>query len=239
MTDISQLDKDASNTNDTTKTSLYYSCGILSSIILFVDFITPLGVASGVPYIAVVLLSLKSPEKRFTIWVVFICSLFVVIGFFASPDGGEMWKVLANRGVALFAIWITALLVLRQRDQENALHQERLRNLQTIKEVEIQQENLKTLKKTMRTVQDIVGNFLTNLQLIRLEVEAQKTVSSETLDQLDVLIQDTSSRINKLSNLDRIHEKRMAGDLVGIDYEQSVTKSHDVDGHALGCRRNN
>ena len=42
------------------------------------------------------------------------------------------------------------------------------------------------------------------------------------MKKLDGLIQDTSLRIDKLGNLDEIREKRMAGDMIGIDYEHSA-----------------
>lgn len=207
------------NESKSTNRSLYIACGLLATIILIIDLSIPLGVASGVPYIAVVLISLKSPNKSFTILAAVICSLFVLIGFLASPDGGIMWQVIANRAMALFAIWTTAILALIQFKREEELHQEKLKNLQVTNEIELQKERLKILKATMRTVQDIVGNFLNNLHFIRLEVEDKKTLSSEALDTLDTLVKDTSSKINKLGNLDTIREKKIARDTIGIDYE--------------------
>jgi|TARA_B100000315_G_scaffold246463_1_gene273770 hypothetical protein len=93
------------------------------AIILSVDLAIPLGVAGGVPYIAVVLLSLWGPHKKFTILMAIICSMLTITGFFFSPSGGEMWQVISNRGMALFAIWVTAILALqRRRLDEKVLH---------------------------------------------------------------------------------------------------------------------
>ena len=92
---------------------LYAACFFLSLIILVVDLQIPLGVAGGVPYIAVVLISLWSSSKNFTIVVAITCSVLTVIGFFFSPEGGVLWQVLFNRFLALFAIWVTALLSLK------------------------------------------------------------------------------------------------------------------------------
>ncbi len=97
---------------------LYLICGLLSITILFIDLSIPLGVAGGVPYIAVVLLSLWSPKTKFTINAAVICSILTVIGFYYSPSGGEMWKVLFNRALALFAIWVTAVLTLHRKTLE-------------------------------------------------------------------------------------------------------------------------
>jgi len=46
---------------------LYLGCGLLAVIILMIDLAIPLGVAGGVPYIAVILLSLWSPQKKITV----------------------------------------------------------------------------------------------------------------------------------------------------------------------------
>ena len=193
-------------------------------MILAIDILIPLGVASGVPYIAVVLLSLKSPKRNFTILTASICTLFVLIGFFVSPDGGQMWQVLANQFLALFAIWTTAILALMQQTREHELYAEQLKNQQAAKDLKIQVEKLKVLKATMRTVQDIVGNFLNSLHIIRLEFESKKTLSQETLDTLDQQVQDTSSRLHQLAELDTVREKQITADTIGIDYENSSIK---------------
>ncbi len=209
-------------TTGRTAVSVFSICGFLAAIILLVDLSIPLGVAGGVPYIAVVLFSLKSPQNRFTILVAIICSILTVVGFVASPEGGEMWKVVFNRALALFAIWVTASLTLMQRTRNRELVEEQLRALQITNELEVQEERLKVLKATMRTVQDLVGNFLNNLQLFRLEVEEKNALSSESLELMDSIIDDTATRIKKLGDLDTIHEKQMAGGAIGIDYEKST-----------------
>ena len=78
----------------------------------------------------------------------------------------------------------------------------------------------------MRTVQDIVGNSLNNLPFIRLEIKTKKTLSPEALDKLDHIVQETASSINKLGNLESIHEKRMANNAAGIDYEYSTANKN-------------
>ena len=205
-----------------TRVSVYLTCGFVAMAVLLVDFMTPLGVANGVPYVVVVLLSLKSPEKRFTLLVASICTLLVGVGYLGSPPSDiPMYQVFANRLMAILVIWVTAILTLIQRNKVLELHQERLKRIQSIKEVEIREEKLKVLKATMRTVQDITGNFLNNLHCFKFEIETNKTLSPESVKKLDALIQDTSLRIDKLGNMDEVREKRMAGDMMGIDYEHS------------------
>lgn len=68
--------------------------------------------------------------------------------------------------------------------------------------------------------------------IIKIEIDYNKTLSTESLHLLDTCIHDTSQRINQLTNLDEVREKRMAGDLMGIDYDASasdiaVDRTHD------------
>lgn len=98
-----------------------FVCVALSILILVVDSLIPLGVAGGIPYITVVLVSLWSPRKNLPYYFAVLGSLLTILGFFTSPPGGEMWKVLFNRFLALFAIWVTAVLSV----QRKALHEER------------------------------------------------------------------------------------------------------------------
>ena len=58
----------------------------------------------------VVLVSLWSSKRRLIWYVAVGTSLLTIVGFFASPAGGELWKVLCNRFLALLAIWTTAVL---------------------------------------------------------------------------------------------------------------------------------
>jgi len=89
-------------------------CLSLSIIIFVMDMTIPLGVAAGVPYIIVILVSLRSSRKSLPIIMAVIVSVLTIAGFYLSPSGGEMWKIIFNRALALFAIWSTAILVLQR-----------------------------------------------------------------------------------------------------------------------------
>ena len=98
---------------------LYIACILLTMTVLMLDLVIPLGVAMGVPYILVVLISLWSPKKNFTVTVAAICSILTIAAFFYKPPVAEMWKVVFNRILALSAIWITALLGLQRKIAED------------------------------------------------------------------------------------------------------------------------
>jgi len=100
-------------------------CLILSIAIFIIDTLIPLGVAGGVPYILVVLISLWSSRTYLPIYMAIGGSALTLIGFYSSPSGGELWQVLFNRALALFAIWTTAILSVLwkeiQEEKEKAL----------------------------------------------------------------------------------------------------------------------
>lgn len=102
-------------------------CSALAFVIFSLDVITPLGVAGGVPYILVVLVAMWSPSKSLPLSAAVCGTGLTILGFYLSPAGGELWKVLENRGLAIFAIWTVAILSLKQRtiyeEKEKALRE--------------------------------------------------------------------------------------------------------------------
>jgi hypothetical protein len=111
--------------NESSDSKIIALCLTLSIAIFILDSLIPLGVAGGVPYILVVLVSLWSPKKKLPIYVAIGGSILTVIGFYSSPAGGELWKVIFNRSLALFAIWTTAILSVQRKtiydEKEKAL----------------------------------------------------------------------------------------------------------------------
>lgn len=93
----------------------YALLALLAGLVLWIDLSLPLGVAGGVPYVAVVLFSLWFPSKRLTWCVAIVCSLLTLVGYALSPEGGISWVVATNRLLALFAIWVTTLLSLSRK----------------------------------------------------------------------------------------------------------------------------
>jgi len=75
-------------------------------------------------------------------------------------------------------------------------------------EAQLQAEQLRVLRVTMRTVQDIVNNNLNQLQLLRLEAEGH--VSEETLTLFDKAVEDTAVQLTALGNMKVFAEKPMA-----------------------------
>ena len=96
---------------------------ILSTVIIFIiDISIPLGVAAGVPYVIPVLFCLWSGWRRLTLIMAMVGTVLTLLGFLISPSGGTLWIVLFNRFLAVFAIWVTAILILIRRRAEEKSH---------------------------------------------------------------------------------------------------------------------
>ena len=93
--------------------------GILAASLFLFDLSLELGVAGGVTYIVLVLLSLWGGKRSYLFWSGVAATLLIVLGYYFSPVGGENWKALTNRSLSLFVIWI-AVLICRsfQKSQE-------------------------------------------------------------------------------------------------------------------------
>jgi PAS domain S-box-containing protein len=105
--------------------------GFIAFLVLAFDLSLPLGIAGGVPYVALVLLGGWFPRAKHIIVLAVAASALTTAGFFLSPVGGELWVVLINRGLALFAIWITATLIANRKQTEERLRdsEERFRSI--------------------------------------------------------------------------------------------------------------
>jgi len=95
----------------------------LALVVLGFDLSLPLGVAGGVPYVALVLLGIWFPRRKDIFILAVIGSALTIIGYFLSPAGGIHWMVLTNRGLALFAIWVTAFLIASRKQTEDTLRE--------------------------------------------------------------------------------------------------------------------
>jgi len=97
-------------TNHTT-VQILLTCTALAAGIFIVDVASlPLGVAAGVAYAGVVLISLWLPGWHFSYVVAGGVSILTIVGFVLSEPAGIPWMVVANRLLALFAIWFTAIV---------------------------------------------------------------------------------------------------------------------------------
>lgn len=84
-------------------------------------------------------------------------------------------------------------------------------------ELEKEKIRLETLKETMRTVQDIVGNCLNGLQLFRIHAEQTNALPMEELETYDAIVENTRRLLSKLSNLESTPTKEIYKGVRAID----------------------
>jgi hypothetical protein len=101
------------------------------------------------------------------------------------------------------AVGFIALVFARQSEHERQLR----RDLERRHALQLQAEQLRVVRVTMRTVQDIVNNCLNQLLLLRLDAESH--VSAESIKAFDQAIQDAASQLKALADLDAYAEKQM------------------------------
>lgn len=93
----------------------------------------------------------------------------------------------------------------------------------TKKKLEMNEERLNVLRATMRTVNDIVNNFMNNVLLFRLKAEKRNALEPEDLALIDAILKETTANLKKLRDLNSTPVKNVAGG-VAIDYEKAPRK---------------
>jgi len=98
---------------------------LVAAGIFGLDLLIPLGVAAGVPYIAVVFLGARLPWRHSIVTMAATGTVLTLLGYLFSESGSIAWMVFFNRALALLAIWLTAFVLLQRRRAEQALKAER------------------------------------------------------------------------------------------------------------------
>lgn len=97
---------------------------LVATVIFVLDLFLPLGIAEAVPYVAVVLIALRSPDKNDPLRLAGLCTILTVLGYTLSPPGAEAWIGVTNRSIAVFAIWSTALLAMQVKEADAATREQ-------------------------------------------------------------------------------------------------------------------
>ncbi len=105
--------------------SFDFSLGVLAAVFsgafFSLDLLLPLGVAAGIPYVAVVLLGWRFPARRSVLFLASLSTFLILLGYWLSPEGGIPWVVAANRVLAILAVWVVAILLFRTKAKDDVL----------------------------------------------------------------------------------------------------------------------
>jgi PAS domain S-box-containing protein len=94
-----------------TPSKMYYIAVVAAAAIFAFDLLTPLGVAGGVPYVALVLFGWLFKERPAVLFLATGASVLTIVGYLYSSEGVVSWVVLTNRAYAILAIWATAAML--------------------------------------------------------------------------------------------------------------------------------
>jgi hypothetical protein len=128
--------------------------------------------------------------------------MVLVFGLFWHIDVFELPGVVAIEHSEAGEVAIAFLLVIP------AFFVDRLVARQRAHDTQLQAERLSVLRMTMRTVQDIVSNALMSLYMFR--IEAEPSVSPQSLEQFDRIIAETAAKLKATADLDHVAETQMA-----------------------------
>lgn len=172
-------------------------CFILLVVIAISDFLAPLGVAGGVPYIIVILTAVWLHDNRYVGFFSVVASVLIIIGFYLSPEGGELWKVIANRGLAFFAVWTTALLVILRENSRAEL-------VKAWHDAEVQKEKQAVYYATIHGAQHITNNLLNQLTLIENEISDHPDFDQDVVSMFHQMMKESSNLIDRLSSVEKM-----------------------------------
>ena len=139
-----------------TPIQFYFGSLVLALVIFYIDLNLPLGVAGGVPYVALVLVAIWAPKVRHVYLMAILGTILTILGFYLSPSGGELWKVLANRALALFAIWVAAGFAIKAKFEFNRFLMAQEQLTHSLADLEARNRELKTAMGTIKTISGIV-----------------------------------------------------------------------------------
>lgn len=189
-------------------------CLLLCLIIFSIDTRLPLGIAAGVPYIIVILVTLYIPSNKATIYFCLITSALTILGLFFSPFSGEEWKVLANRFLAVFAIISTTVIILLVKKSRKQLFQlnsqlenkirQRSEQLEDAQASLIQASRMAVLGQLTATVSHELRNPLSvinaSIYLLKNNITSNNDNTSKYIDRIEKNVTRCDYIIDELFN---------------------------------------
>ena len=88
------------------------------------------------------------------------------------------------------------------------------------KQLDVEEEKMRTLKATMNTVHDRVGNALAGIKLLLGDSNKNNIVDKETHQKLIMLIDETFENLRDISNIEDINEKQFHNEIYHLDIDK-------------------
>lgn len=94
---------------------------LLAGALVTLDLLLPLGVAVGLPYVLLIVITLPDPRREATWLAALGATVCVIAGGLLSPEGATPAVATANRTLAVITIWGVAWLCLTEKRQRSSL----------------------------------------------------------------------------------------------------------------------
>jgi len=91
---------------------------------------------------------------------------------------------------------------------------------QVNKNLDVKEAKMRTLKATMNTVHDRVGNALSGIKMVLGNGKKNNLVDEEIYHQVIAVIDETFDDLQKFSNIEEIKEKRFHNDIYFLEIEK-------------------
>lgn len=175
------------------KANLIITIGLFLSLIIFiVDLLTPLGIADGICYVGVMLLSMWTNDKRFTTMAAIAGIVLIIAGYFLSPPTpivSVSYIAVTNRLLSIIVVIICALVITKYKKIEQT-------SIEQQKELQLLTINLKTtnsqLEERVKDRTSVIESSLKKLK--KSEDELQKSLTHEKeLNELKTRFVSTTS----------------------------------------------
>lgn len=109
------------STKDLNVTNYYIISCLLISLIVFIDYSSPMGIAVGTMYVIVVLFTFWHPKLRSTYFAASISTILIIGMYLYKPPIDEAWKAIVNRFISLTITWIIAILTVKIKRSDQKL----------------------------------------------------------------------------------------------------------------------
>lgn len=194
-----------------TNTRLLVTCILLAAVMLAADLFIPLSVADSVPYIILVLATLWLPQRHYVLWFALTGTILATLDFFLFPPDIQFWQAIINHLLLLFAIWVTALLLLYRKKLE---------------QVQYYTQKL-ALRATKRTSELSRANQ--RLQQEITERKRTEQVLRNRFDQLQVVYQMTEA-VSRAGVIEEIYKAALDGLIRALKADRAAVQLYDPDG---------
>lgn len=173
----------------------------LTGLVFAVDLWQPSGITASIAYVAPVLVGWWSAVRRLVILSGILATSFSAAAFLLSPPSGPVAATLANRALALFAVWAIAMTLARVRLAADRLefgYAARTAELQEARAALARTERLAAMGQLTGTVAHELRN---PLGVIATSIAVIETMSREAKLDIDAALARASRSIRRCESI--------------------------------------